>query len=159
MSVSGTLTGQRHVEKLVEVDGFDIEVALSDHMAVFRYDDRPGIVGTVGRILGEAGVNIAGMQVSRDRKGGHALVAMTVDGAIPTPVLDEIVAEIGGEPPPVRSTSPRTDRPRVRPGGGHSVPPSGTACQPARHPGRAPYREMTMTRLVLSYFASRGGAR
>jgi D-3-phosphoglycerate dehydrogenase / 2-oxoglutarate reductase len=64
-------------------------------MAVFRYDDRPGIVGSVGRILGEAGVNIAGMQVSRDRKGGHALVAMTVDGAIPTAVLDEIVAEIG----------------------------------------------------------------
>ena len=95
MSVSGTLTGQRQVEKLVEVDGFDIEVTLSDHMAVFRYDDRPGIVGTVGRILGEAGVNIAGMQVSRDRKGGHALVAMTVDGAIPTRVLDEIVAEIG----------------------------------------------------------------
>jgi D-3-phosphoglycerate dehydrogenase len=95
VSVSGTLTGPRQVEKLVEVDGFDIEVTLSDHMAVFRYDDRPGIVGTVGRILGEAGVNIAGMQVSRDRKGGHALVAMTVDGAIPTPVLDEIVAEIG----------------------------------------------------------------
>ena len=87
--------GRGTTEKLVEVDGFDIEVALADHMAVFRYDDRPGIVGTVGRILGEAGVNIAGMQVSRDRKGGHALVAMTVDGAIPPAVLDEIVAEIG----------------------------------------------------------------
>ncbi|MCY7372099.1 MAG: phosphoglycerate dehydrogenase [Spirochaetaceae bacterium] len=97
VSVSGTLTGQRQVAKLVEIDGFDIEVALSDHLAVFRYEDRPGIVGTVGRILGEAGVNIAGMQVSRDRKGGHALVAMTVDGAIPAPVLDEIVAEIGAE--------------------------------------------------------------
>ena len=95
VSVSGTLTGQRQTEKLVEVDGFDIEVTLSDHMAVFRYDDRPGIVGTVGRILGEAEVNIAGMQVSRDRKGGHALVAMTVDGPIPSAVLDEIVAEIG----------------------------------------------------------------
>jgi D-3-phosphoglycerate dehydrogenase len=97
VSVSGTLTGPRQVEKLVEVDGFDIEVTLSDHMAVFRYEDRPGIVGTVGRILGEAAVNIAGMQVSRDRKGGHALVVMTVDGAIPGPVLDEIVTEIGAE--------------------------------------------------------------
>jgi D-3-phosphoglycerate dehydrogenase len=95
VSVSGTLTGQRQVAKLVEVDGFDIEVTLAEHMAVFRYDDRPGIVGQVGRILGEAGVNIAGMQVSRDRKGGHALVAMTVDGAIPSGVLDEIVTEIG----------------------------------------------------------------
>jgi D-3-phosphoglycerate dehydrogenase / 2-oxoglutarate reductase len=97
VSLSGTLSGHRHVEKLVEVDGFDIEVVLSEHMAVFRYADRPGIVGTVGRVLGEANVNIAGMQVSRDRKGGHALVAMTVDSAIPHGVLEEIVAAIGAE--------------------------------------------------------------
>ncbi len=95
VSVSGTLTGTRQVEKVVEIDGFDVEVTLSDHMAVFRYDDRPGIVGTVGRVLGEAGVNIAGMQVSRDRRGGHALVAMTLDAAIPSGVLDDIVREIG----------------------------------------------------------------
>jgi D-3-phosphoglycerate dehydrogenase len=97
VSVSGTLAGPRHVEKLVEVDGFDIEVTLADHMALFRYADRPGIVGTVGRILGEAQVNIAGMQVSRDEKGGHALVAMTVDSAIPHDVLAEIASAIGAE--------------------------------------------------------------
>jgi D-3-phosphoglycerate dehydrogenase / 2-oxoglutarate reductase len=97
VSLSGTLSGHRHVEKLVEVDGFDIEVVLSEHMAVFRYADRPGIVGTVGRVLGEANINIAGMQVSRDRKGGHALVAMTVDSAIPNAVLEDIVAAIGAE--------------------------------------------------------------
>jgi len=97
VSVSGTLTGQRHTEKLVEVDGFDIEVGLADHMALFRYTDRPGIIGTVGRILGEAQVNIAGMQVSRDEKGGHALVAMTVDSAIPHDVLAEIASAIGAE--------------------------------------------------------------
>ncbi len=95
VSVSGTLTGPRQVEKLVEIDGFELEVELSDHMAVFRYEDRPGIVGTVGQLLGGAGVNIAGMQVSRDRKGGHALVAMAVDGAIPAELLDEIVSAIG----------------------------------------------------------------
>jgi D-3-phosphoglycerate dehydrogenase len=97
VSVSGTLTGPRQVEKLVEIDGFDVEVALSDHMAVFRYEDRPGMIGTVGRILGEARVNIAGMQVSRDHKGGHALVVMTVDGPIPPAVLDDVVTEIGAE--------------------------------------------------------------
>ncbi len=95
VSVSGTLSGHRHVEKLVEVDGFDIEVALSDHMALFRYEDRPGIVGTVGHMLGEANINIAGMQVSRDSKGGQALVAMTVDSAIPHDVLEDIIAAIG----------------------------------------------------------------
>ena len=91
-------------------------------MAVFRYEDRPGIVGTVGRILGEAGVNIAGMQVSRDRKGGHALVAMTVDSAIPTAVLDEIVAR-----------DRRRDRPPGRP---HRLTrPS--VIEPSQHPGPA----------------------
>ena len=58
--------------------------------AFFRYADRPGMVGTVGGILGEAEVNIAGMQVARDTKGGHALVALSVDSAIPAAVLEEI---------------------------------------------------------------------
>lgn len=95
LSVSGTLVGTKHVEKLVEVDGYDIEVQPSAHLAFFRYEDRPGIVGVVGRVLGEAGVNIAGMQVSRQSKGGHALVGMTVDQAIPHSVLTEIVDAIG----------------------------------------------------------------
>ena len=48
------------------------------------------MVGTVGGILGDAEVNIAGMQVSRDAKGGHALVALSVDSAIPAEALAEI---------------------------------------------------------------------
>lgn len=48
------------------------------------------MVGTVGGILGEAQVNIAGMQVARDTKGGHALVALSVDSAIPAEVLEQI---------------------------------------------------------------------
>jgi D-3-phosphoglycerate dehydrogenase len=97
VSVSGTLSGPKQVEKIVEVDGFEMEIVPSEHMAFFRYDDRPGVVGTVGRILGDAGVNIAGMQVGRATKGGDALVAMTVDSAIPATVLEEIVAAIGAE--------------------------------------------------------------
>jgi D-3-phosphoglycerate dehydrogenase / 2-oxoglutarate reductase len=94
VSVSGTLTGPRHVEKIVEVLGYDVDVQPSEHMAFLRYDDKPGVVGTVGRILGEANVNIAGMQVSRDSRGGHAMVAMTVDQAIPDRALESIVAAI-----------------------------------------------------------------
>ncbi|MGZ4473799.1 MAG: ACT domain-containing protein, partial [Nocardioidaceae bacterium] len=56
------------------------------------YVDRPGMVGTVGGILGQAEVNIAGMQVARDSKGGVALVALSVDSAISAPVLEEIRA-------------------------------------------------------------------
>ncbi len=48
------------------------------------------MVGTVGGVLGQAGVNIAGMQVCRDRQGGHALVALSVDDAIPAAALEEI---------------------------------------------------------------------
>ena len=52
------------------------------------------MVGTVGRILGDAGINIAGMQVSRDQRGGQALVALSVDTAIGTEALAEIEAAI-----------------------------------------------------------------
>ena len=64
-------------------------------MVFFTYTDRPGIVGVVGQILGGEGINIAGMQVSRDARGGHALIVLTVDSAIPPVVLDEITATIG----------------------------------------------------------------
>ncbi len=90
VSVSGTLVGIAQRERLVEVDGYDVDIEPTEHLAFFRYEDRPGMVGTVGRILGDAQVNIAGMQVARDTKGGHALVALSVDSAIPTAVLEEI---------------------------------------------------------------------
>ncbi|MBW1604463.1 phosphoglycerate dehydrogenase [Streptomyces sp. JJ66] len=95
IAVSGTLTGPKHVQKIVGVGTHDIELSLAEHMAFLRYADRPGVVGTVGRILGEAGINIAGMQVSRAEEGGEALVALTVDDTIPQPVLTEIAEEIG----------------------------------------------------------------
>jgi len=59
------------------------------------YADRPGVVGTVGRVLGEAGANIGGMQVARVAEGGHALMVLTVDSQIPAAVLAEISQEIG----------------------------------------------------------------
>ena len=94
VSVSGTLLGIHQRERLVEVNGFDVDLEPTDHLAFFSYEDRPGVVGTVGGILGEAAVNIAGMQVARDAKGGHALVALSVDSAIPADVLTEIQTAI-----------------------------------------------------------------
>ncbi len=67
ISVSGTLTGPRQIEKLVEVNGFDMEIAAAEHMVFLTYTDRPGIVGVVGQILGGEGINIAGMQVCQGR--------------------------------------------------------------------------------------------
>jgi D-3-phosphoglycerate dehydrogenase / 2-oxoglutarate reductase len=94
VSVSGTLLGIQQRERLVEVNGFDVDLEPTDHLAFFSYADRPGVVGTVGVILGEAGINIAGMQVARDARGGHALVALSVDSGIPTVVLAEIQTAI-----------------------------------------------------------------
>jgi D-3-phosphoglycerate dehydrogenase / 2-oxoglutarate reductase len=94
VSVSGTLIGIAQRERLVEVDGYDVDIEPTDHLAFLRYEDRPGMVGTVGGVLGQAGVNIAGMQVCRDHQGGHALVALSVDSAIPSAALEEIRTSI-----------------------------------------------------------------
>ena len=97
VSVAGTLTGPRHAERLVEVNGYAMEIAPTAHMAFFTYTDRPGIVGVVGRLLGDEGVNIAGMQVGRHKKGGKALIALTVDSALGPDLTDAIAAAIGAE--------------------------------------------------------------
>ena len=82
VTVSGTLFGKNQVPKLTEVDGFDMDLDLSGYLLFFVYTDRPGVVGTVGAALGEAGVNIAGAQVSRTTRGGEALMAVTVDSPV-----------------------------------------------------------------------------
>ena len=93
--VAGTLVGPNDRQRLVEVWGFDLDMEPSDHMLFLRYADRPGIVGRIGSELGEAGVNIASMQVGRREAGGDALMALAVDSAVPSAVVDEIVSSIG----------------------------------------------------------------
>ncbi|MCZ2403103.1 phosphoglycerate dehydrogenase [Paenarthrobacter sp. Z7-10] len=95
ISVSGTLTGPKQIEKLVGVNGYDVEIPISEHLVVLSYQDRPGVIGSLGRILGENGVNIAGMQVARNSQGGQALSLLTVDSSVPQTVLDVIRTEIG----------------------------------------------------------------
>ncbi len=94
ISASGTLIGIQHRERLVEVNGYDVDLEPTGHLAFFTYQDRPGMVGAIGRILGDAVINIGGMQVARDHRGGLALVALTVDSAIPAAVLDDIATEM-----------------------------------------------------------------
>jgi D-3-phosphoglycerate dehydrogenase len=94
VSVSGTLIGPRQVQKLVEVDGFDIDLTPEGHVLFFRYIDRPGIVGTMGHLLGDAGINIAGMQVARTASGGDTVMAVAVDSPVPGELLATITAAI-----------------------------------------------------------------
>ena len=97
VSVAGTLTGPKQVEKIVGIDGLDLEIALSDHMLVLRYTDRPGVIGALGRVLGEAGVNIAAMQVGRDVAGGQAVSVLTLDSVPPASSIDDVAREIGAQ--------------------------------------------------------------
>jgi D-3-phosphoglycerate dehydrogenase len=97
LAVAGTLTGPKQVQKLVGIDGLDLEVPLADRMLVIRYADRPGVIGTIGRLVGDAGVNIAAMQVGRDAEGGKAVSVLTLDEALPLAVVDEIQRDIGAE--------------------------------------------------------------
>jgi D-3-phosphoglycerate dehydrogenase / 2-oxoglutarate reductase len=94
LSVRGTLTGPKQIHKIVGINGYDLEITLTDHLVVFEYGDRPGVVGTLGRILGEHQVNIAGMQVSQNTKEGRALAVLAIDTALPAGVLEAIASEV-----------------------------------------------------------------
>ncbi|MBD0328745.1 MAG: phosphoglycerate dehydrogenase [Thermoleophilia bacterium] len=86
--VAGTTIGGRDRHWLVSALGFQLEIELAPLMVLFRYDDVPGVIGHVGTLFGSAGVNIANMAVSRTRRGGKALMALTLD-AEPPPALVE----------------------------------------------------------------------
>jgi D-3-phosphoglycerate dehydrogenase / 2-oxoglutarate reductase len=94
-SIAGTLAGTRQRAKIVDIDGFDVDVLIAEHIVFLAYADRPGVVGTLGGILGEAGINIAGMQVGRKDEGGDALVVLTVDSEIPADTLGAVADAIG----------------------------------------------------------------
>jgi D-3-phosphoglycerate dehydrogenase len=97
VSVSGTLTGPKQSQKIVEINGYDVEVPLAEHLIVMLYTDRPGIVAVYGKEFGDAGINIAGMQISRREAGGQALSVLTVDSPVPDTVLESVRATIKAE--------------------------------------------------------------
>jgi D-3-phosphoglycerate dehydrogenase len=94
VEVAGTLAGTKLAQKIIALNGYDIEVPLADHLILMTYEDRPGIVATYGKELGDAQVNIAGMQIARQSAGGQALSVLTVDSPVPDEVLDRIATAI-----------------------------------------------------------------
>lgn len=97
VEVSGTLSGTKMVEKIIGLNGYDIEVPIADHHVVMFYTDRPGIVAVYGKEFGDAGVNIAGMQVARRSAGGQALSIITVDSPVPDEVLARVASAIDAD--------------------------------------------------------------
>ncbi|MEA2580771.1 MAG: D-3-phosphoglycerate dehydrogenase / 2-oxoglutarate reductase [Actinomycetota bacterium] len=93
VSLAGTIMGRSH-ERLMQVNDFDIEVAPASNMIFFQYEDRPGIIGKVGTLLGDHQVNIATMDVGRKAEGGDALMVLTVDTLVAPDILESVAAAI-----------------------------------------------------------------
>ncbi|MBH29254.1 MAG: phosphoglycerate dehydrogenase [Actinobacteria bacterium] len=94
-SVAGTLVRSGNEPRIVMIDDHSVEVPFANYMLVIRNDDRPGMIGIVGTILGRAEVNISFMGLGRDRRGDHALMALAADAGIAEDVLETLNAEPG----------------------------------------------------------------
>ncbi len=86
-SLGGTLVGRRSEPRIVEVDGHVTEVPPAEHMLLVHNDDRPGVIGILGTLLGNAGINIADMDVGRSREPGSAIMVIAPTCAVPDDVL------------------------------------------------------------------------
>ena len=94
-SVSGTVVGPALAARLVRVDENAVDLPPARHMLYVRNDDRPGMIGRVGTILGEAGINITDMDVGRDPNGEPSTMVVATTQAVPSSVIDRLRAEDG----------------------------------------------------------------
>ncbi len=94
-SVAGTLTGPRTEPRLVMVDDHAVEVPPAPNMLVVRNDDRAGMIGVVGTIIGEADVSISSMAVGPSATSHTALMVLTTDRLAPDDVLSKLRAAPG----------------------------------------------------------------
>jgi D-3-phosphoglycerate dehydrogenase len=88
-AVAGTIMARKGAV-LLEVDEYEMELPITDHMLLIRNDDIPGVIGKVGTYLGDHGINIADMVVGRHRDGG-AMMGVCVDGPLSDESLDDIL--------------------------------------------------------------------
>lgn len=97
VSLGGTLGGKARTPRIVSIFGFDLDLVPSKNIGVFKYPDRPGMLGRIGTIVGEADVNIATMEIGRDSVDGVAIVVMNFDSPLPEGTLERLVEEVGME--------------------------------------------------------------
>ena len=93
LRVAGTTIGKDNRLWLVSALGFELDMELAPLLVFFRYDDVPGVIGRVGTLFGEARINIANMTVSRTRRGGKALMALSIDQPVPPDLRDRMAAD------------------------------------------------------------------
>jgi D-3-phosphoglycerate dehydrogenase len=90
LRVAGTTIGNDNRLWLVSALGFELDMELAPLLVFFRYDDIPGVIGKVGTLFGASGVNIANMTVSRTRRGGQALMALSIDSHAPPDLVAQL---------------------------------------------------------------------
>jgi D-3-phosphoglycerate dehydrogenase len=93
-TASGTLIGKRHV-RMVQLDEFLLDAIPEGRLLVSFHDDRPGMIGTIGTALGEAGVNISRLQLGTPQGGGRAIGVLNIDAAAPERALERLRATPG----------------------------------------------------------------
>jgi D-3-phosphoglycerate dehydrogenase len=93
IEVSGTTVGPENRLFLAAALGFAIDIELAPKMAFLEYEDMPGVIGRVGTMFGEAGVNIANMAVSRTKERDRALMAFSIDSSAPPELVDRVRRE------------------------------------------------------------------
>ncbi len=94
-SISGTLSGRRSEQRIVAIDDHTFDVPPTDYMMLVRNDDRPGVIGLVGTLLGNAGVNIADMDVGRATTPGTATMLIAPTAEVSSTVVEELRAAPG----------------------------------------------------------------
>jgi D-3-phosphoglycerate dehydrogenase len=94
-SIAGTLVGLNGEPRLVMVDDHRVDVPPAGHMLVVRNDDRPGMIGRVGTIVGEAGINIADMDVGTAASGASAMMVLATTAEVPESVCATLRAVEG----------------------------------------------------------------
>ncbi len=92
VDVSGTLFAGDD-PRIVRIDGYRVDAVPHGHMLIARNYDEPGVIGLVGTVLGEEGINIAGMYNAREAIGGEALTVYDLDEPVPDDVIDELEAD------------------------------------------------------------------
>lgn len=90
-SVTGTLFGGNR-PRVIDVKGVPLEAELRSHMLYVTNEDKPGLIGLLGTVLGDAGLNIATFQLGRADVGGDAIALVEVDQAVPADVLAKVAA-------------------------------------------------------------------
>ncbi len=87
-SIAGTLF--EGMPRIVKLRDYQVDFTPAEHMLILVYQDRPGMIGKIGTILGAHDINIAAMNLGRREKLGEAMVILSIDSAVPGNVIDEV---------------------------------------------------------------------